>query len=100
MVTDRQVRNLFELLASGRTLTSAGERAGMHRETARRYRRLGKLPSEVAVVHDWRTWEDPFEAVWDEAVEFLERIAGLEHAPTENSWRSPKRLGHRMLAYT
>jgi hypothetical protein len=78
MVTDRQVRKLFELLASGRTLASAAERAGMHRESARRYRRLGKLPSEVAVVHDWRTREDPFEAVWDEAVEFLEGNAGLE----------------------
>jgi len=78
MVTDRQVRKLFELLASGRTLTSAAERAGMHQETARRYRGLGKLPSEVAVVHDWRTREDPFEEVWDEAVEFLEGNAGLE----------------------
>ncbi len=50
----------------------------MHRETARRYRKLGKLPSEVAVVRDWRTREDPFEGVWDEAVEFLECNSGLE----------------------
>ena len=78
MVTDRQVRKLFDGLASGQTLALAAERAGMHRETARRYRRLGKLPSEVAVVHGWRTREDPFEEVWDEAVEFLEGNAGLE----------------------
>ncbi len=78
MVTDRQVRKLFDLLASGRTLTSAAEGAGMHQETARRYRRLGKLPSEVETVRDWRTRDDPFEGVWEEAVEFLEGNAGLE----------------------
>ena len=50
----------------------------MHRETGRRYRRLGRLPSEAAGVHDWRTREDPFEKVWEEAVEFLEGNAGLE----------------------
>jgi hypothetical protein len=32
----------------------------------------------VEVVRDWRTREDPFEAVWEEAVEFLEGNAGLE----------------------
>ena len=78
MVTDRQVRRLFDGLASGQTLALAAERAGMHRETGRRYRRLGRLPSEVAGVHGWRTREDPFEAVWEEAVEFLEGNAGLE----------------------
>jgi hypothetical protein len=32
----------------------------------------------VEVVRDWRTREDPFEEVWEEAVEFLEVNPGLE----------------------
>ncbi len=78
MVTDRQVRALFDELASGKTLALASARVGMHRETARRYRRLGKLPSELAVEHTWRTREDPFEEVWDEAAGLLEENPGLE----------------------
>lgn len=78
MVTDQQVRMLLEELASGKMLAVAAARAGMHRETARRYRKLGKLPSEVAVEHTWRTREDPFQKVWDEAVLLLDVNPGLE----------------------
>ncbi len=48
MVTDRQVRVLFEELASGKTLAGAAARADMSERTARRYRKLGRLPGEVA----------------------------------------------------
>lgn len=78
MVTDQQVRILFEELASGKTLAIAAARAGMHRETARRYRRLGKLPGEVTVEHTWQTREDPFQEVWDDAAALLEVNPGLE----------------------
>jgi hypothetical protein len=78
MVSEKQVRRLFNELASEQTLALAAARAGMHPETARRYRRLGKLPSEVAAEHTWRTRQDPFEEVWEEAVEFLKNNAGLE----------------------
>lgn len=78
MVTDRQVRKLFKELTFGETLAVAAARAGMHRETARRYRGLGKLPSEVAQSHTWRTREDPFAEVWDEAVGFFEINPALE----------------------
>jgi hypothetical protein len=50
----------------------------MDEKTARKYRRLGRLPSEVKEPHVWRTREDPFEAVWDDVRAKLEINAGLE----------------------
>ena len=46
MVTDQQVRRLFNLMHKERTLATAAAKAGMDENTARKYRRLGKLPSE------------------------------------------------------
>lgn len=71
MLEDRQVRRLFQLLAGGESLRRAALRAGMTEKTARRYRKLGRLPSEVPLVRDWRTREDPFEKVWPVVVELL-----------------------------
>ena len=63
-VTDQQVRRLFRLdrreLPKGR----AAAQAGLDEKTARKYRRLGRLPSEVGMAHTWRTREDPFDGVW------------------------------------
>lgn len=78
MVTDRQVRLLFDELASGKTLAKAAARVDMSERTARRYKTLGKLPGEVAVEHTWRTREDPFEEVWNEASGLLEENPGLQ----------------------
>ena len=47
MVTNRQVRKLMTLLNQEATLSTAAAKAGMDERTARKYRRLGKLPSEV-----------------------------------------------------
>jgi hypothetical protein len=71
MVTDRQVRRLLAELATGRTLTQAAERSDMDEKTARRYRDLGAVPSDVAASHTWRTRTDPFEDVWTEVHEQL-----------------------------
>ncbi len=35
------------------TLARAAAKAGMDEKTARKYRRLGKLPSEVKQPHTW-----------------------------------------------
>lgn len=78
MVTDRQVRMLMKLIETEKTLATAAAKAGMDEKTARKYRRLGKLPSEVKVEHRWRTREDPFVEVWDEVKEKLELNGGLE----------------------
>ena len=74
MVTDRQVRRWFGLVQTERTLA----KAGMDEKTARTYRRLGKVPSEVERPHTWRTRGDPFTEVWDEAREWLASNPGLE----------------------
>ncbi len=76
MTTDQQVRLLMTMINKGQSLVTAAAKAGMSERTARKYRRSGKLPSQVRVAHTWRTREDPFEAVWPEVEELLERDAG------------------------
>ena len=84
-VTDRQVKRLFRLLSSGMPLSLAALKAGMDVKTARRYRRLNKLPKDVAPSHDWRTREDPFASVWPEVHEQLTLNARLR-AKTLFQW--------------
>lgn len=50
----------------------------MDAKTARKYVKLGKLPSEVKVEHNWRTREDPFGDNWEEISSQLELNHGLE----------------------
>ena len=78
MVTDRQVRELMKLKEKERTLLTAAVKSGMDVKTARKYLRLGKLPSQVKSPHVWRTREDPFAEIWIEAKEFLSLNPGLE----------------------
>ena len=78
MVTDQQVRRLWRLMASEKTMASAAAKAGMDEKTGRKYRDLGKLPSEVKAEHSWRTREDPFAEVWEELRAKLEINSGLE----------------------
>ena len=78
MVTDKQVRKLCRLLTAGKALTVAAVRTDMDDKTARKYRRLGKLPSEVARPHDWRTRLDPFAEVWEEISGLLTEQPGLQ----------------------
>ena len=78
MVTDHQVRKLMTELRKGRTLQLASARAGMDVKTGRKYRRLGKLPSECKPERTWRTHPDPFADVWEEARELLEVNPGLQ----------------------
>jgi transposase len=77
MVTDQQVRRLFTLIGREKTLGIAAAKSGMDEKTARRYRKAGGLPSEVAVRHTWRTRKDPFRDVWEEARQMLELNPGL-----------------------
>lgn len=56
----------------------AASKAGMDAKTARKYRRLGRLPSELEPVPRWRTRPDPFVGVWGEIRELLGANAGLE----------------------
>ena len=60
MVTDHQVRKLMKELRKGRTLQLASVKAGMDVKTGRKYRDLGKFPSECQPDRTWRTRPDPF----------------------------------------
>jgi len=73
MITNQQVRKLRCLDGNGDPKEVAAARAGMDAKTARKYRRLGKLPSEVkAMDRDWRTHPDAFAEVWPELETLLQ----------------------------
>lgn len=78
LTTDQQVRQLRRLDAEGTPAAVAALRSGMDAKTARKYRRLGRLPSEVRMPHSWRTHPDPFADVWAGVVERLALNPGLE----------------------
>lgn len=78
MVRDKQVRRLMKLIRKGKALATAAAGAGMDEKTARKYMRLGMLPSECAPEHTWRTRPDPFDDVWDEVKSLLGLNPGLE----------------------
>lgn len=71
MVTDHQVRRLFMLVKKEKTKAVAAAKCGMDEKTARIYLKSGKLPSQIKKSHDWKTRQDSFSEVWDEALEFL-----------------------------
>lgn len=78
MVTDSQVRLLMKLINEESSLKVAAAKAGMDEKTARKYRDIGELPSEVKALHTWRTRADPFCDAWDQVRSHLEINPGLE----------------------
>ena len=78
MTTDQQVKLLMSLINEGKPLSMAAVKAGMSEPTARKYRRLKKLPSEQKQPRAWRTREDPFVEVWPEIERMLDLDAGLQ----------------------
>lgn len=67
MITDQQVHKLRQLDRRGIAKEVAALRVGMDAKSARKYRRLGKLPSEVmSMDRSWRTHPDVFAEVWPE----------------------------------
>src|SRR5450755_276368 len=56
----------------------AASKAGMDPTTARRYRGLERLPSELKKERGWRTREDPFSEVWEAVQQQVEESPGLE----------------------
>lgn len=78
MVTDKQVRWLFSCLDKGMSVEVSAMKAGMSEKTARKYRGEWKLPGEMKKDRTWRTREDPFSDVWEEAKEKLEGAGRLQ----------------------
>jgi hypothetical protein len=56
----------------------AAGKAGMHRNTARRYRDAGRLPSQLKMDRTWRTRADPFQEHWEVVAAMLEQAPELE----------------------
>jgi hypothetical protein len=85
MVTDLHIRRLRRFDQLQLSKGQAAAKAGIDDKTARKYRRLGKLPSEVRMEHSWRTRTDPFAEVWPRVEEQLTLNPGLE-AKTVFAW--------------
>ena len=78
MVSDQQVRRLMMFINKEKRLAIAAAKAGMDEKTARKYRKLGRLPSQLKKEHTWKTRKDPFEEIWFELGQYLEINPGLE----------------------
>ena len=68
----------MKLRKKEKPLTMAAAKAGMARNTARKYLKSGKLPSESWPERSWRTRPDPYETVWPEVEEILKRSPSVE----------------------
>ena len=53
-------------------------KAGMSRNTARKYLRQNEVMEQRRVPHTWRTRKDPLEAVWEQALAMLREAPELE----------------------
>lgn len=65
-VTDQQVGRMRKELTKHGRIELAAMRSGMCANTARKYRLLGRVPSELKARRGWRTRVDPFEQDWAE----------------------------------
>ena len=77
ITTDRQVKMMMKALSQHGNQEKAAAKAGVCRQTAAKYRRWGKLPSELKARHEWRTRPDPFAAVWPALEARLREAPGL-----------------------
>lgn len=67
------------------SLSVAAAKSGMSENTARKYLRRRKLPSQCKQMRTWRTRKDPFEDVWDEVKSKMAGNSGFE-AKTLFEW--------------
>jgi len=79
-------------LQRGTGIGVAALRVGLDRKTARKYRDLGKFPSEEKRPREWRTREDPFAEDWLAVEAMLVDAPELE-AKTLFEWLSSKHPG-------
>ena len=91
MVTDLQVRRLFDMRNKHEYLYQAADAAGISSKTAHKYLKNGKLPSQCRVEHTWPTRQDPFADDWA----FIEQI--LED--TQATLEAKTLLRHLQQAY-
>jgi hypothetical protein len=70
MVTDQQVRRLFDVRHKHTYQYQAADAAGLSSKTARKYLKTLKLPSQCKAEHTWVTRQDPFADDWA----FIEKL--------------------------
>jgi hypothetical protein len=85
MVTDGQVKELWRLLAQGKTLAASARMTEMDEKTARGYRDDKRLPSQRKSTRKYRTRIDPFEQVWSTVEQKLQAEPRLQ-AKTVFDW--------------
>ena len=78
MITEHQYQRLMNDYQTRGVLDHAAMKAGMHRETARRYVAAGDGPETIKQAHTWRTRPDPLAAIWPEAERWLEASPEVE----------------------
>ena len=76
--TDAQVRKLMKEIRKTGKIGDSALRSGMSRNTAAKYVKIEKLPSELTEPRTWRTRSDPFDSEWEEIVERLRAAPELE----------------------
>ena len=67
---DTQIRRLYRFMQKEKSLVKAACKAGIDVKTARTYKKLQKLPSEVKTERHWRTRHDGFADAWPEVTSF------------------------------
>jgi hypothetical protein len=82
MVTDQQVRRLFDVQNEYEHKYQAADAAGLSSKTARKYLNSGKLPSQCRVEHTWPTRKDPFADDWAFIVQLMEDTQAALQANT------------------
>ena len=75
--TNKQVGILMNKIKKHNQIIAAAK-AGMNVKTARKYLRIGKLPSELKKVRKYRTRKDPFLKHWSEIERMLESAPELQ----------------------
>src|SRR5215210_4342477 len=78
MKTDHEVKRMRNERSKGKTQEQAAARSSMSVRTARKYERLGKLPSQLKQPRTHRTRPNPFQADWPWVVAQLERDPALQ----------------------
>src|SRR6516225_1401243 len=99
MITDQQYRRLMKLSQTEKSLGVAAAKAGMDEKTGRRWRRIGRPPSETREPRRYRTRKDPFAEGWSKVERMLESDASVE-AKTIFDWlcrENPERYQENQL---
>lgn len=77
-MTDAQARRLMTEHDQHGQVGLAALRAGVHRNTASKYLKERKLPSDLHRAREWQTRLNPFEGDWAEITKLLEALPELE----------------------